>query len=287
MIDPFNFSQKTIQRFQQAQTLLDQLRPESTPQALILPGSPEPAGNIIVFPGSFNPPTNAHLAMLEEAQQFAHSPNFLVAEDNRGLLLYAAISKRITDKENVDRPLMLDRIILLDTLLKQRLPQTGIMLFNRGLYVEQAEAVRISFPGVKRLFFLLGFDKIVQILDPHYYEDRDAALNTLFSLAELLVAPRGTASAYTLSDLLRQPQNQPFAPSIHVLPLSSAYRDMSSSRIRQHGAEHLEDIPQEVRSFMSETHAYDPPTRLEDGTEIDYYEERVKKLRALLASKTP
>ena len=103
---------------------------------------------------------------------------------------------------------MLDRIILLDTLLKQRLPHTGIMLFNRGLYVEQAEAVRASFPTVRRLFFLLGFDKIVQILDPHYYEDRDAALKTLFSLAELLVAPRGSANSDTLSELLRQLQNQ-------------------------------------------------------------------------------
>ena len=287
MKDPLNFSQQTIQRFQHVQSLLDQLRPEASPQALIVPGSPEPAGSIVVFSGSFNPPTNAHLAMLEEAQQFAYSATFSATGDDQGLLIYTAFSKRTTDKENVDRPLMLDRIILLDTLLKQRLPHTGIMLFNRGLYVEQAEAVRASFPAVKRLFFLLGFDKIVQILDPHYYEDRDAALNTLFSLAELLVAPRGTASAYTLSDLLRQPQNQPFAPSIHALPLSSAYRDISSSRIRQHGAEHLEDIPQEVRSFMSETHAYDPPTRLEDGTENDYYEERVKKLKALLASKTP
>src|SRR5207247_10460501 len=124
MIDPFNFYQKTIQRFQQAQTLLDQLRPESTPQALILPGSPEPAGNIIVFPGSFNPPTNAHLTMLEEAQQFAHSPNFLVAEDNRGLLLYAAISKRIIDKENVERQMMDDRIILIVYLVLDRILYT-------------------------------------------------------------------------------------------------------------------------------------------------------------------
>src|SRR6266704_7135857 len=256
MKDPLHFSQQTIQRFQQVQSLLDQLRPEAPPQALIVPGSPQPAGNIIVFPGSFNPPTNAHLAMLEEAQQFAHSPTFSVAEDNRGLLLYAAISKRITDKENVDRPLMLDRIILLDTLLKQRLPQTGIMLFNRGLYVEQAEAVRISFPAVKRLFFLVGYDKIVQILDPHYYEDRDTALRTLFSMAELLVAPRGTADADTLFNLLSQPHNRQFAPYIHLLPLSNAYRDISSTRVRQHSAEHLQDVPEEVRRFISETHAY-------------------------------
>lgn len=283
----FHFSQQTIHRFEQVQTLLNQLNPEAGPQVLIVPGSPQPRGNIIAFPGSFNPPTNAHLAMLEQTQQFALTPTFSSNHEDRDLLLYAAISKRTTDKENVERPLMLDRIILLDTLLQSRLPRTGIMMFNRGLYVEQAEAIRSSFPSVKRLFFLVGYDKIVQILDPHYYEDRDAALNTLFSMAELLVAPRGTADADTLSDLLGQPHNQPFAQYIHSLPLSSAYRDISSTRIRQHSAEHLRDVPEEVRRFMSETHAYDPPLRLEDGTEIDYYEQRVRALQALLKNEAP
>jgi nicotinamide-nucleotide adenylyltransferase len=282
MKDPNHFSQQTIQRYKEVQALLERLHPDSPPRAIVIPGSPHPAGNIIVFTGSFNPPTNAHLAMLEQAERFAQSPTLSATGDHQGLLLYAAISKRTTDKENVDRPLMLDRIILLDTLLEQYLPHTGMMLFNRGLYVEQAEAVRSSFPEVSRLFFLLGFDKIVQILDPHYYEDRDAALQTLFSLAELLVAPRGMADAGTLTDLLRQPQNQPFAQYIHALPLNSAYRDISSSRIRQHGVDHLQDIPQEVRRFMDETHAYESPTRLEDGTVVDYYGERVKMLEALI-----
>ena len=282
----FHFTQQTIQRYKQVQALLDQLDPEAEPRALIVPGSPQPSGNIIVFPGSFNPPTNAHLAMLEQAQQFAHSPTFSSKQEDRDLLLYAALSKRTTDKENVERPLLLDRIILLDTLLRSRLPGTGIMLFNRGLYVEQAEAVRSSFPAVKRLFFLVGYDKIVQILDPHYYEDRDAALRTLFSMAELLVAPRGTADADTLFNLLSQPHNRQFAPYIHLLPLSNAYRDISSTRVRQHSAEHLQDVPEEVRRFISETHAYDPPTRLEDGTEIDYYEQRARALQALLKNET-
>jgi len=282
METPIYFSQHTIQRFKEVQALLDQLDPASAPQAVIVPRSPQPESTIIVFPGSFNPPTNAHLALLEQAHQFAHSPLFSSYKDEQDPLLYAAMSKLTTDKENVERPLLLDRVILLDTVLQQHLPGTGIMLFNRGLYVEQAEAVRSSFPGVRRLFFLLGYDKIVQILDPHYYEDRTTALNTLFSLAELLVAPRGTANAVSLSDLLSQPHNQPFVQYIHELPLSSTYRDISSSRVRQHGAQHLQDIPSEVQRFMSETRAYDTPLRLKDGAEIDYYEERAKRLQVLL-----
>jgi hypothetical protein len=199
--------------------------------------------------------------------------------------LYAAISKHIVDKERVERPLLLDRIFLLQTVLEHRLPGTGIMLFNRGLYVEQAEAVHTSFPEVKRLYFLMGFDKIVQILDPHYYDDRDAALRELFKLAELLVAPRGAARADTLAQLLQQPQNQPFAPYIHPLPFDTAYRDISSTSIRQHGDKYAHDVPEEVQHFMQETHAYDPPSHLPDGTQIDYYGERVKALEKLLKEK--
>ena len=176
------FSPSTIQCLRSVQRLLDQLDPEAPPQALILPDSPQPRGTIIVFPGSFNPPTNAHLAMLKQARRFGRQ--------HGGMSVYAALSKRTTDKENVERPLLVDRILLLDTVLRHHLRDIGIMLFNRGLYVEQAEGIRAAFPEVTKLYFLLGFDKIVQIFDPHYYRDRDAALRELFALAEILVAPR-------------------------------------------------------------------------------------------------
>ena len=56
----------------------------------------------------------------------------------------------------------------------------GVVLCNRGLYVEQAEALRqrILAPG-QELVFVVGFDKIQQIVDPRYYADRDASLNRL------------------------------------------------------------------------------------------------------------
>lgn len=268
------FSSFTVQRLKRVQALLDQLDPEAAPQALIVPGSPTPEGNIIVFPGSFNPPTTAHLALLKQARQFARSHGFAH--------LYAAISKRITDKETVERPLLLDRIILLDNVLRHHVRHTGIMLFNRGLYVEQAEAVRASFPQVKKLYFLIGFDKIVQIFDPHYYEDRDAALHELFVLAELLVAPRKGAGAAELAQLLDQPENQQFARYVHALPLSAAYQNISSTRIRQSFDGHEQEVPPEVRRFIRETHAYMPPQELADGSKIDYYGERMRAIEAAL-----
>ncbi len=254
--------------------MLDQLQPEAEPKAFIVPGSPQPRDGMIVFPGSFNPPTIAHIALLKQAQQFArqHEP----------MSLYAAFSKHTVDKEAVERPLLLDRIMLLDLVLRRRLPHTGIILFNRGLYVEEAEAIRRSFPRVKRILFLLGFDKIVQILDPRYYQDRDAALVELFRLAELLVAPRGNDGEKERSDLLHQAQNERFAHYIHPLPFNATYRNVSSTDVRKGIAGSDRDVPQEVRRFMNETRAYAPPLQRRDGSVVDYYGQRMQYLRHIL-----
>jgi nicotinic acid mononucleotide adenylyltransferase len=271
-------SQRTVQNLKRIQRQLNQLEPEAPPKALVVPGSPQPCENILVFSGSFNPPTTAHLALLKQAQQFArqHEPMFV----------YAAFSTHTTDKEAVERPLLLDRILLLKRLLQTRLPHAGIILFNRGLYIEQAQAIRTSFPRVKRIFFLVGFDKIVQILDPRYYDDRDRVLSALFKLAVLLVAPRGNAGEQELADLLRQPENQRFARFIHALPFDPAYRLVSSTHVRQEGNkatnDALHNVPQEVRQFIRETRAYSPPIQRSDGSIVDCYEERVKYLSELV-----
>src|SRR5438552_15857158 len=88
-----HFSSYTIQRFKRIQSLLDQLDPQAYPQALVVPGASMPEGKIIVFPGSFNPPTLAHLALLKQAWQFARV---------RGSMhIYAALSTHFTVKEGL------------------------------------------------------------------------------------------------------------------------------------------------------------------------------------------
>jgi nicotinamide-nucleotide adenylyltransferase len=274
--EDFQFSSYTIQRFKRIQSLLDQLDPQGPPQALVVPGSPSPEGKIIVFPGSFNPPTLAHVALLKQAWQFARV--------HGSMHIYAALSTHITDKESVQRPLLLDRINLLETVLRKHVRHTGIMLFNRGLYVEQAEAVYKAFSQVSKLFFLIGIDKIVQVFDPRYYKDRDVSLKELFGMAEFLVAPRGKAGADAISTLLDRPENRRYSEHVHMLPLSAAYRDISSTRIRQVFSAHEQDMPTEVQRFIRETHAYESPLELQDGTMIDQYGDRMQAIESALKS---
>ena len=260
-----------LRQYKRVHRLLESLDPAAEPWALASPGSEEPRGNIIVFPGSFNPPTTAHLAMLRQARKVAR---------RRGghWRVYAALSKQIVDKETVERITLLERVVLLERVLKSEVKHAGILLLNRGLYVEQARGIRAAFPEVRRLSFLIGFDKIVQILDPRYYDDREAALRELFALAQLLVAPRGGDSEHELRELLARPENRPFARNIRPLPLAAEYRDISSTQIRQGADPQLREIPAEARDFILRTRPYAPP----DSTERDLYGERSRALQELL-----
>ena len=93
--------------------------------------------------------------------------------------------------------LSLDDRLLLLSLLVEGHPAFELAVINRGLLVDQANVVRKALPALKGLWFVVGFDKIVQIFDPRYYSDRDAALGRLFDLAAFFVAPRGDAAPTT------------------------------------------------------------------------------------------
>ena len=176
----------------------------------------------------------------------------------------------------------------------------------RGLYISQAHVDRLlaekSAPPPPDAGAAQARDDIEATADAAERAGADPRLRRLarnFRLDEidielLLIAMAPDVDArferlfgYLQDDVSRRRASVGLGLELCGLPLSSAYRHISSTRIRQHSAEHLQDVPEEVRRFMSETHAYDPPIRLEDGTEIDYYEQRARALQALLKNEVP
>lgn len=138
----------------------------------------------------------------------------------------------------------------------------GAVAINRGLYVEQVDALRRLCPALQRLTFVVGYDKIAQIFDPRYYQDRDVALERLFSQADFLVAPR---DAHTLGDvarLLEQPQNRRFAGAVQTLPLAKDLAGVSSTDAREriHDGVATDDLlPGRVAAFVAATGCYAAP----------------------------
>jgi nicotinamide-nucleotide adenylyltransferase len=201
------------------------------------------------FPGSFNPLTNAHVALSDAARTQARLDT-----------LVWALAVVTIDKERVSRASVPDRLAQLIAFARPR--HETAALVNRGLYVDQVHALRALVQPEARVFVLVGFDKVVQIFDPRYYADREAALTALFSQADLLVAPRDEAGAPALAALLALPENQPYARHVALLDLPAAYLSDSSTEARQlaaapeaHQDELTRLVPPEARALIA-TQAY-------------------------------
>lgn len=126
-------------------------------------------GRIGAYPGSFNPPTRAHLAIACAARQ-AHD---LVRVD-------LVVSRRALDKEDVDRPLLAHRLAVLEAVAASR-PWLGVAVTDAQLLVDVAAGYDV---------LVVGGDKWHQLHDARYYGSDAARDDALGRLPQLAVAPR-------------------------------------------------------------------------------------------------
>jgi nicotinic acid mononucleotide adenylyltransferase len=194
-----------------------------------------------VFPASFNPPTAAHQALARKAMEVLSCDEILLILDQQAV-----------GKEPLDAPLE-DRLLMLLVLFGAD-PQISLGISNRGLFLDKVEAVRTVYAEDTQIYFLVGYDTIVRVLDPQYYEDRDQALSSLFSQVRFLVANRGGCGEQDLRKLFHRKENLPFAKRVMPLMLPPALALISSSAVRQQLAEGKSIkglVPPELEEFLS------------------------------------
>ena len=214
--------------------------------------SPDPAARLVggrlasvrslaVLPGAFNPPTLAHLELARAAAgQGFDAVSF-------------SIATRTIDKEDATGLTLEERLRLLGELIARE-DRYAVIVQNRGLYADQAEAVRGAFPGVVDLAFVVGMDKVPQIFDGRYYDDLPKALGTLFARARLLVAARGTLDREALERIRESAAARPHAERIGWLELDSRWRQVSATQVRDRlarGDLPQEWLPPEVSRFLA------------------------------------
>jgi len=240
------------------------LDPDAPPAARLVCGpSLKDARRLVALPGSFNPPHRAHFALLAAARGAWRA--------DAGAFV---LSARTVDKERVTGLWLEDRLWL----MCQLVDDAAMLVTNRGLYADQATALRALCPALDALAFVTGYDKIVQIFDPRYYDDRDRALDRLFAAASFLVAPRGRSTAEDVAALLDRPENRRYAPGVTVLPLSKELANVSSTSARTDGD--LSDVPAAAAAFIRKTGCYLTPLPAE-------YLGRGAAIRAAAAARTP
>ena len=242
------------------------------PDARLQPLAPLPArpAAIGVLSGSFNPLTHGHEALVASAQREGLDAVLLL------LPLWAI------DKDRVTRASAIDRALVLMT-WAERHPGVGVATVNRGLYVEHAHLLAAAYPA-SRVVFLVGHDKIVQIFDPRYYADRDAALRDLFGRSTVRVAPRQGQGHAALRSLLDRAENHAYAPGVAALAVNSDVAALSSTVVREAaraGTSWEELAPPETVRFVQEARPYAPPLRGNGGGEIDAYALRLALIEAI------
>jgi nicotinic acid mononucleotide adenylyltransferase len=244
--------------------VLEGLDPDGDPRMVALRSSPT-LGSMALLPGSFNPPTAAHLLLAERARR-----------EGFGCVMFV-LSKQTIDKEP-NGLIPEDRLMALRYVAQRA--GMGVAVCSAGLYADMADAAAMLFPGTE-IAFLVGSDKVASIFERSYYADREGALDSLFARARLIVAPR-TDDGESAREVLERPENRAWANRVSILPLHPAVSELSSTRVRgmlQAGADPTGLVPSAVGTFLSDVGAFAAP---EGDTEpIDRYRLRAKLIDIL------
>src|SRR5439155_12171175 len=167
----------------------------------------------------------------------------------RADLVVLLFSARTVPKEaGAEAPMLgvRERLEVLEAFCATR-PGLVVGLASHGLLVDQVRAAAGRFHGA-RLDVVVGADKLVQLFDPAWYGDRDAALSGLFGEAELLVAARGGEEA-ALRGVLAEGARLGWGGRIRLIDADPRVAAVSSRTVRERaraGAEVTELVPAEA-----------------------------------------
>jgi nicotinic acid mononucleotide adenylyltransferase len=203
---------------EEIQHILNGLNPEDEPRVELTGELPE-SKTLGVLDSSFNPPTQAHVRMLELAKQ---------KEDfDLNLLLLA--------KQNVDKTVFgesLEHRVLMMESLAESIPDTAVGMTAHGRFVDKAKALKSLFGKECEIHFILGFDTVVRLFDSKYYDDMNAALSELFGLASVIFFNRQGYSAADTEEFLLTPDVRDYSESLVFIELEAEYAAMSSTDAR-------------------------------------------------------
>lgn len=196
-------------------------------------GSPERVvgTRIGCYPGSFNPPTVAHLAVA-------------VAALSEGGLdrIDLVISRVALDKEDLVVPTLEDRVAVLHEIARTR-PWLGVVVSDARLIVDLA----LGYDAV-----VMGADKWRQVDHPSWYggdpASRDAAVARL---PLVLLAPRAGDRLDDVGD----------RAGVTVLPVAMDHRVVNATAIRDDEPGARSWLLPEAAAFDARTHAWSDPVR--------------------------
>jgi nicotinate-nucleotide adenylyltransferase len=173
--------------------------------------SPHEPHKLGVFPGSFNPPTKAHLALAEAALGCVHEVVFTLPK---------VFPHKPYDGASFD-----ERVDMLTSAVAGN-PALSVAATGAGLFLEIAQECRAHYADAE-LHFLCGRDAAERILTWDY--GQPGVIDSFLGSHRLLVAARDGEFEPPLR----------FASAIRQLPLARDWSEVSSTEIRTRIAQDL------------------------------------------------
>ncbi len=224
---------------------LGQLAAEEAPAAARFDSDEPVEGGWAVLPSAFNPPTRAHLRLLDLA---------LAVEGVEG---GAALLTTRNVAKGIEGAALADRIGMLLAARASR-PGLAVLAANQARIVDQASALRATWPGAS-FDFVLGYDTLIRLFDERYYAGAmERELDPFFERHRVVAANRGEVTASGVDAYVAE-QASHYDGRIVAVALDEAHGRMASSdaRARIAGGEGSGDVPAEVAAYIREHGLYE------------------------------
>ncbi len=214
------------------------LAAEEAPAAARFDPEAELRGGWAVLPSAFNPPTRAHLRLLDLAQGV------------EGVSGGAALLTTRNVAKGVEGASLADRIGMLLAARESR-PGLAVLAANQARIVDQAAALRGAWPDAS-FDFVLGYDTLVRLFDEQYYAGpMEVELDPFFERHRVLAANRGEVTVAEVGAWVAERASR-WDERIVKLALDEEHRSMASSEARSLIGEGEEsgDVPAEVAAYI-------------------------------------
>ncbi|MDE2669101.1 MAG: hypothetical protein OXI51_05530 [Chloroflexota bacterium] len=202
-------------------------------------------GGWAVLPSAFNPPTRAHLRLLDLAQGV------------EGVTGGAALLTTRNVAKGVEGAALEDRIGMLLAARESR-PGLAVLGANQARIVDQAAGLREAWPEAS-FDFVLGYDTLVRLFDEQYYDGpMEVVLDPFFERHRVVAANRGEVTLGAMREWVAE-QASRYAERIVTMALDQGHGRMASSEIRariEAGAG-SEDLPEGVAKYIREHGLYE------------------------------
>jgi len=202
-------------------------------------------GRLAFLPSAFNPPTLAHLHLLDSALR------------TDGVTRVAAMLTTRNVAKGVFGAGLPDRVAMLLELHHER-PELAVLAANAARIIDQAAALSTAFDGIA-VDVVVGFDTLERLFDPRYYTHMERELTGFFGQHRVIAANRGERAIHDVHGWVAEHASE-FAGRILVREIDPYPASLSSTMVRETaaGGDDSLPVPPSVRRYIQAHGLYSP-----------------------------